>query len=160
MEFLAQQNRRIAGEKGDEGRAIMATGKTVLVIGGGDTGSDCIGTSNRHGARSVTQIEILPMPPEHEDKLLTWPNWPMKLRTSSSQEEGVARDWSVSTKGFTGRDGKVTGLDTARVEWREGQGGRLEMHEVVPEATSTSRPISCCSRWASSIPCTRARSRS
>ena len=130
MEFLGQQNRRIAGEKLDESNAVMATGKNVLVIGGGDTGSDCIGTSNRHGARSVTQIEILTMPPEHEDKMLTWPDWPMKLRTSSSQEEGVERDWSVGTKTFTGRDGRVTGLDCVRVAWRDGQGGRPEMHEI------------------------------
>src|ERR1700722_1098918 len=130
MEFLGQQNRRIAGEKLDESNAIMATGKNVLVIGGGDTGSDCIGTSNRHGAKSVTQIEILPMPPEHEDKLLTWPDWPMKLRTSSSHEEGVERDWAVSTKGFTGREGRVTGLEMARVEWRKGADGRMETVEV------------------------------
>jgi glutamate synthase (NADPH) small chain len=130
MEFLAQQNHRVAGEKQDGRHAIMATGKTVLVIGGGDTGSDCIGTSNRHGARSVTQIEILAMPPEHEDKLLTWPNWPMKLRTSSSHEEGVERDWAVATKGFTGRDGRVTGLDAVRSEWRAGEGGRMVLHDV------------------------------
>ncbi|HZT51259.1 MAG TPA: glutamate synthase subunit beta [Stellaceae bacterium] len=130
MEFLTQQNRRVAGEKVPEKGAILATGKNVLVIGGGDTGSDCIGTSNRHGARQVTQIEILAMPPEHEDKLLTWPNWPMKLRTSSSHEEGVKRDFAVNTKAFTGRDGRVTGVDMVRVEWREGEDGRLAMHEV------------------------------
>jgi glutamate synthase (NADPH/NADH) small chain len=100
------------------------------VIGGGDTGSDCIGTSNRHGAKSVTQIEILQMPPEHEDKLMTWPDWPMKLRTSSSQEEGINRDWSVSTKAFTGKDGHVTGLDSVRVEWRTSNEGRPLMEEV------------------------------
>jgi glutamate synthase (NADPH/NADH) small chain len=130
MEFLTQQNRRVAGEKLDEKGAILAGGKNVLVIGGGDTGSDCIGTSNRHGAKSVTQIEILTMPPEHEDKLLTWPEWPMKLRTSSSQEEGVERDFAVATKAFTGREGRVAGVDMVHVEWREGQSGRLEMHEV------------------------------
>ncbi|MGH7088644.1 MAG: glutamate synthase subunit beta, partial [Stellaceae bacterium] len=130
MEFLAQQNRRIAGEKTDDKSAILATGRNVLVIGGGDTGSDCIGTSNRHGAKSVTQIEVLPMPPEHEDKLLTWPDWPMKLRTSSSQEEGVERDWAVTTRGFAGRDGRVTGLDAVRAEWRAGDGGRMELDEV------------------------------
>jgi glutamate synthase (NADPH) small chain len=130
MEFLAQQNRRISGEKQDDSQAIMATGRSVLVIGGGDTGSDCIGTSNRHGAREITQIEILPMPPEHEDKLLTWPNWPMKLRTSSSHEEGVERDWAVGTKAFTGRDGRVTGLEGVRLEWRQGDSGRMEMQEV------------------------------
>jgi len=129
MDFLGQQNRRVGGEKvaGDD---ILATGKHVLVIGGGDTGSDCIGTSNRQGAKSVTQIEILPMPPEHEDKLMTWPDWPMKLRTSSSQEEGIKRDWSVSTKAFTGKDGHVTGLSSVRVEWRTSNEGRPVMEEV------------------------------
>ncbi|HLI22831.1 MAG TPA: glutamate synthase subunit beta [Stellaceae bacterium] len=129
MEFLTQQNRRVGGEKVN-GPDIMATGKHVLVIGGGDTGSDCIGTSNRHGAKSVTQIEIMPMPPEHEDKLLTWPDWPMKLRTSSSHEEGIHRDWSVSTKAFTGKDGHVTGLSSVRVEWRTSNDGRPLMEEV------------------------------
>ncbi len=93
----------------------------MLVIGGGDTGSDCIGTSNRHGAKSVTQIEILPMPPEHEDKRLTWPDWPMKLRTSSSQEEGVERDWAVGTKAFVGRDGHVTGVELGAARMAHGQ---------------------------------------
>jgi glutamate synthase (NADPH) small chain len=130
MEFLGQQNRRVAGEPVDETRGILATGKNVMVIGGGDTGSDCIGTSNRHGARSVTQIEILPMPPEHEDKLLTWPDWPMKLRSSSSHEEGVERDWSVATKSFTGRDGRVTGLEMVRIDWRRGADGRMESVEI------------------------------
>jgi glutamate synthase (NADPH) small chain len=130
MEFLTQQNRRVGGESVDESRAILATGKNVLVIGGGDTGSDCIGTANRHGARSITQIEILSMPPEHEDKALTWPDWPMKMRTSSSQEEGVERDWSVATKAFSHRDGKVTGLDAVRVEWGIGEDGRMAMREV------------------------------
>jgi glutamate synthase (NADPH/NADH) small chain len=120
MEFLTQQNQRI----------ILATGKHVLVIGGGDTGSDCIGTSNRQGAKSVTQIEILALPPEHEDKLLTWPDWPMKLRTSSSQEEGIKRDWSVATRAFLGTDGHVTGLDSIRVEWRTSNEGRPIMEEV------------------------------
>jgi glutamate synthase (NADPH) small chain len=129
MDFLTQQNRRVGGEKvnGDD---IMATGKHVLVIGGGDTGSDCIGTSNRHGAKSVTQIEILPMPPEHEEKLITWPDWPMKLRTSSSHEEGIKRDWSVATKSFTGKDGHVTGLSSVRAEWRTSNDGRPLMEEV------------------------------
>jgi glutamate synthase (NADPH/NADH) small chain len=129
MDFLPQQNRRVAGEKVPEAESIMATGKHVLVIGGGDTGSDCIGTSNRHGAKSVTQIEILPMPPEREDKLLVWPAWPMKLRTSSSHEEGVERDFAVATRAFTGRDGHVTGLDLVRVEWKS-EGGRFAMHEL------------------------------
>ena len=129
MDFLTQQNRRVSGEKVN-GADIMATGKHVLVIGGGDTGSDCIGTSNRHGAKSVTQIEILPMPPEHEDKLHTWPDWPMKLRTSSSHEEGIKRDWSVATKSFTGKDGHVTGLSSVRAEWRTSNDGRPLMEEV------------------------------
>ena len=124
MEFLTQQNKRNAGD--EETRAaprgsITATGKHVVVIGGGDTGSDCVGTSNRQGAASVTQIEIMPRPPEQEDKALTWPDWPMKLRTSSSHEEGVARDWAILTKRVAGQDGQVTGLDCVRVEWANGQ---------------------------------------
>jgi len=129
MDFLPQQNRRVAGDK-VEGADILAKDRHVLVIGGGDTGSDCIGTSVRQGALSVTQIEILPQPPEHEDKLLTWPDWPMKLRTSSSQEEGVGRDWSVATRAFAGSGGQVTGLDAVRVEWKKAEDGRLQMAEV------------------------------
>ncbi len=129
MEFLPQQNRRVAGEPvgADD---ILATDRDVLVIGGGDTGSDCIGTSNRQKARSVSQLEILAMPPEQEDKLSTWPYWPLKLRTSSSHEEGVERDFAVATKAFTGENGKVTGLDAVRVEWKAGPDGRMGMHEV------------------------------
>ncbi len=124
MEFLTQQNKRNAGD--DETRAaprgsITATGKHVVVIGGGDTGSDCVGTSNRQGAASVTQIEIMPRPPEKEDKALTWPDWPMKLRTSSSHQEGVERDWAILAKRVSGQDGQVTGLDCVRVEWANGQ---------------------------------------
>ena len=124
MEFLTQQNKRNAGD--EETRAaprgsITATGKHVVVIGGGDTGSDCVGTSNRQGAASVTQIEIMPRPPEKEDKALTWPDWPMKLRTSTSHEEGVERDWAILTKRVAGHDGQVTGLDCVRVEWVQGQ---------------------------------------
>ena len=119
MEFLPQQNKVVAGDSVP--RQIMATGKHVVVIGGGDTGSDCVGTSNRHGAKSVTQFELLPQPPESENKPLVWPNWPIKLRTSSSHEEGCDRDWSVTTKRFEGRNGKVEKLVAARVEWqREG----------------------------------------
>ena len=129
MDFLTQQNRRVAGEKVPEGEAILATGRDVLVIGGGDTGSDCIGTSNRHQARSVSQLEILPMPPQHEEKLVTWPDWPLKLRTSSSQEEGCHRDFAVATKGFTGKDGRVSGLEAVRVEWAS-ENGRMAMREV------------------------------
>ena len=110
--------------------SILATDRDVLVIGGGDTGSDCIGTSNRHGARSVTQLEIMPEPPEQEDKLLTWPNWPLKLRTSSSQEEGCARDFAVATKRFTGAAGRVTGLDAVRVDWQKGADGRMSLQEI------------------------------
>ncbi|MBK8085591.1 MAG: glutamate synthase subunit beta [Devosia sp.] len=117
MEFLPQQNRRVSDEPFNV-RPILATGKHVVVIGGGDTGSDCIGTSNRHGAASVTQIEIMPMPPEKENKALVWPNWPLKLRTSSSHEEGVARDFAVATIAFEGRDGKVTALNCARADER------------------------------------------
>ncbi len=124
MEFLTQQNKRNAGD--EELRAaprgsLLATGKHVVVIGGGDTGSDCVGTSNRQGAASVTQIEIMPEPPVHENKLLTWPDWPMKLRTSSSHEEGVERDWSVLTKEVVGENGVVTGLKCVRADWSEGQ---------------------------------------
>ena len=126
MEFLTQQNKRNAGD--DELRAaprgsLFATGKHVIVIGGGDTGSDCVGTSNRQGAASVTQIEIMPKPPEHEDKALTWPDWPLKLRTSSSHEEGVERDWAINARRVEGTDGKVTGLVCVRVEW---VGGRMQ----------------------------------
>ncbi|MBS0477360.1 MAG: glutamate synthase subunit beta [Proteobacteria bacterium] len=124
MEFLTQQNKRNAGD--EEVRAaprgtLSAAGKHVVVIGGGDTGSDCVGTSNRQGAASVTQIEIMPKPPEQENKQLTWPDWPMKLRTSSSHEEGVDRDWAILTKRVSGSDGQVTGLDCVRVEWVEGR---------------------------------------
>jgi glutamate synthase (NADPH) small chain len=116
MEFLPQQNRRVSDEPLANARPILATDKHVVVIGGGDTGSDCIGTSNRQGALSVTQIEIMPQPPERENKLLTWPNWPMKLRTSSSQEEGVVRDYAVATVRFEGEDGKVKELHCARAD--------------------------------------------
>ncbi len=109
MEFLPQQNKVVAGDGVPD--QIMATGKHVVIIGGGDTGSDCVGTSNRHGAASITQFELLPQPPESENKPLVWPNWPIKLRTSSSHEEGCDRDWSVTTKRFEGRDGKVEKLD-------------------------------------------------
>ncbi|MCL4801506.1 MAG: FAD-dependent oxidoreductase, partial [Burkholderiales bacterium] len=119
MEFLPQQNKVVAGDR-VEGQ-IMATGKHVVVIGGGDTGSDCVGTSNRHGAKSVTQFELLPQPPAHENKEMTWPYWPVKMRTSSSHEEGCERDWAVATKEFVGKDGRVTGLRAVRVEWKDGK---------------------------------------
>jgi len=116
MDFLPQQNRRVADEPLGNVTPILATGKHVVVIGGGDTGSDCIGTSNRQGALSVTQIEIMPEPPEMENKALTWPDWPLKLRTSSSQEEGVERDFAVMTQKFSGQDGKVQLLHCVRVD--------------------------------------------
>ena len=128
MEFLPQQNRVVAGDLLDN--QIMATGKHVVVIGGGDTGSDCVGTSNRHGAASVTQFELMPMPPEEEDRPLTWPDWPIKLRTSSSHDEGCERDWSVTTKRFEGSNGKVEKLIAARVEWSRNPDGRMEMKEI------------------------------
>jgi glutamate synthase (NADPH/NADH) small chain len=129
MEFLPQQNKRVAGEGFTEAD-LKATDRDVLVIGGGDTGSDCVGTSNRHGARSVSQLEIMPMPPDQEDKLSTWPNWPLKLRTSSSHEEGCERDFAVATKRFTGENGRVTGLDAVRVAWGKAPDGRMGMHEI------------------------------
>ncbi len=128
MEFLPQQNRVIAGDELES--QIRATGKHVVVIGGGDTGSDCVGTSNRHGAKSVTQFELLPQPPEHENKPLTWPYWPIKLRTSSSHEEGCARDWAVATKRFEGKGGRVEKLVAVRVEWGKGPDGQMKMVEV------------------------------
>jgi glutamate synthase (NADPH/NADH) small chain len=119
MEFLPMQNRVNAGGKVKD--QIMATGKHVIVIGGGDTGSDCVGTSNRHGAASVTQFEVMPQPPEQENKPLVWPYWPLKLRTSSSHEEGCQREFAISTKEFIGKDGKVTGLKTVHVEFKDGK---------------------------------------
>jgi len=136
MEFLTQQNKRNAGD--DELRAaprgsITATGKHVIVIGGGDTGSDCVGTSNRQGAASVTQIEIMPKPPEKEDKALSWPNWPLKLRTSSSHEEGVDRDWAILAKRVIGEN-DVKGLECIRVEWDGGAMKEVEGSEFVLKA--------------------------
>ena len=119
MEFLPQQNKVNAGDK-LKGQ-LRAEGKHVVVIGGGDTGSDCVGTSNRHGALSVTQFEVMPRPPEVEDRPLTWPYWPLKLRTSSSHDEGCERAFAISTKEFIGEGGKVTGLKTVQVEWKGGK---------------------------------------
>src|SRR6267143_1266014 len=129
MDFLPQQNRVVAGDRVPD--QLTAAGKRVVVIGGGDTGSDCVGTSNRQGARSVTQFELLPQPPEVEDKPLTWPYWPVKLRTSSSQEEGCERDWSVATKSFKddGR-GQVASLVAVRVEMRKDATGNMKFAEV------------------------------
>lgn len=119
MDFLTAQNKVVAGDTVPG--QIKATGKHVVVIGGGDTGSDCVGTSNRHGAASVTQFELMPQPPAKENKELVWPNWPLKLRTSSSHEEGANRDWSVTTKELIGENGKVVALKAARVEWKDGK---------------------------------------
>ena len=130
MDFLAQQNKRIAGEDVTDNRTILAGGKHVVVIGGGDTGSDCVGTSIRQGAASVTQLEVMPKPPEMEDKALSWPNWPLKLRTSSSHLEGADRDWSVATQAFTGDDGRVTGLELVRNEWKQDENGQFSMAEL------------------------------
>jgi glutamate synthase (NADPH/NADH) small chain len=116
MDFLPQQNRRVSGEPVGTNEPILASGKHVVVIGGGDTGSDCIGTSIRQGAVKVTQLEIMPMPPKMEDKMLNWPNWPVKLRTSSSHEEGAERDFAVNTRKFEGENGVVTGIDCVRVD--------------------------------------------
>ena len=119
MDFLPQQNKVNAGDK-LKGQ-LRADGKHVVVIGGGDTGSDCVGTSNRHGATSVTQFELMPQPPEIEDRPMTWPYWPIKLRTSSSHEEGCEREFAIATKEFLGEKGKVTGVKTVRVEWVNGK---------------------------------------
>jgi len=122
MEFLPLQNKRVAGDSGVPD--MSATGKHVVIIGGGDTGSDCVGTSNRHGAASITQFELLPMPPD-TDRNPVWPYWPVRLRTSSSHEEGVERDWAVATKAFIGGEGKERGkvkaLAAVRLEWRDGK---------------------------------------
>src|SRR5690554_237583 len=134
MEFLTQQNKRVAGDSEERAAprgTLVATGKDVIVIGGGDTGSDCVGTSNRQGAKSVTQIEIMPRPPEKEDKALTWPDWPMKLRTSSSHEEGAVRDWAVLTKEVVGENGQVTGLRCVRIEWVDGKMQEIPGSEFV-----------------------------
>ncbi len=133
MEFLTQQNKRVAGDAEDVAASsgtISAAGKHVVVIGGGDTGSDCIGTSNRQGAASVTQLEIMPAPPERENKALTWPNWPLKMRTSSSQEEGCEREFAVTTRRALGENGRIQSLECARLEWKPGSDGRFTMVEV------------------------------
>ncbi|HLY80116.1 MAG TPA: glutamate synthase subunit beta, partial [Caulobacteraceae bacterium] len=125
---------RTSSSQAEGGEPILAKGKHVVVIGGGDTGSDCIGTSFRQGALSVTNFEIMPEPPLHENKPLTWPNWPLKLRTSSSHEEGADRDWAVLTKRALGENGKVQALECVRVEWVKGADGRFAMQEV-PDST-------------------------
>jgi len=137
MDFLPQQNKRVAGDpeaKSAPKGTITAAGKHVVVIGGGDTGSDCIGTSTRQGAVSITQLEILPKPPDHENKALVWPDWPLKLRTSSSQEEGCERDWAVLTRRALGSNGHIEALECVRVEWLQDPDGRWTMQEV-PNST-------------------------
>ena len=133
MDFLTQQNKRVAGDpeaKAAPNGTLSAKGKHVVVIGGGDTGSDCVGTSNRHGAASVTQFEIMPQPPAKENKMLVWPDWPLKMRTSTSHQEGCERDWSVQTRRAIGADGKITALECVRVEWQLGDGGQMKLVEV------------------------------
>ena len=132
MEFLPQQNKVNAGDK-LKGQ-LRAYGKHVIVIGGGDTGSDCVGTSNRHGAASVTQFEVMPQPPVEENRPMTWPYWPIKLRTSSSHDEGCDREFAISTKEFIGEKGKVTGLKTVRVEWKDGKMVEVAGSETVLKA--------------------------
>lgn len=132
MDYLVQQNRRSYGDTIES--PINAKGQHVVVIGGGDTGSDCIGTANRQGAKSITQLEILGKPPEHEDKGLVWPFWPVKMRTSSSHMEGCHRDWSVSTRALIGNKGRVRELELVRVEWQRKSNGALTMTEV-PKST-------------------------
>jgi glutamate synthase (NADPH/NADH) small chain len=132
MDFLTPQNKTVAGDTIPN--RIMATNKHVVVIGGGDTGSDCVGTSNRHGALSISQFELMPQPPEKENKAMVWPNWPLKLRTSSSHEEGANRDWSVTTKELIGENGKVVGLKAARVEWKDGKMAEVPGSEFTMKA--------------------------
>ena len=136
MDFLRQQNKRVAGDYIPDDVAISAKGKHVVVIGGGDTGSDCIGTSIRQGALSVVQLEILPEPPVKENKLLTWPNWPNKLRTTTSHDEGIKhRYWSTNTQSVTGKDGVITHLNAVTVEWKQ-EGGQWKMSEKADGAFS------------------------
>ena len=131
MEFLAQNNKRVAGDAIADEEAILATGKHVIVLGGGDTGSDCVGTSNRHGAKSVAQFELLGRPPEITHGNPVWPYWPAKFRTSSSHEEGAQRDWSVATKRFNGDNGKVKSLTAVRVQWKQDPAtGQMKMAEL------------------------------
>ena len=128
MSFLTQQNKRVSNIEFEE-EELLATGKNVIVIGGGDTGSDCIGTSNRHGAKSILQFELLDKPPVERAMMNPWPEWPMILRTSSSHDEGVDREWSILTKEFIGENGQVTGLKTVKVEWKDGRPVEIEGSE-------------------------------
>lgn len=138
MEFLPQQNKRVAGDKITD-EEILATGKNVIVIGGGDTGSDCVGTSNRQGAKSVTQIELLAKPPLTRREDNPWPLWPMVLMTSSSHEEGVDRKWAILTKEFVGDNGKLKGLKVVDIEWGKGANGKMGFQELA----GTERIIPC-----------------
>ena len=130
MTFLPQQNKRNAGDTIDPAISLSAKDKHVVVIGGGDTGSDCIGTSFRQGAVAVTQLEILPQPPEKENKGLTWPDWPNKMRTSSSQDEGAVREWSVATKSIEGENGNVSAINCVRLNWKQDDKGQWQMEEI------------------------------
>ena len=149
MEFLSQQNKRVANIKPEidhTGEAykngdLVATGKNVVVIGGGDTGSDCVGTSNRHGAKSVLQFELMPKPPAEKNETTPWPNWPMILRTSTSHEEGCDRLWSITTKEFIGdADGNLTGLKIAEMGWVTAPDSKLPKYQELP---GTERVIPC-----------------
>ena len=133
MDFLSQQNKRVSGEPFDE-KEILAKGKNVLVIGGGDTGSDCVGTSLRQGARSVTQIEIMPKPPEQRSEATPWPEWPYQLRTSSSHKEGCERLWDVASKSFIGQNGNVSGVKAVKVEWSYNSTGLPGKFTEVPNS--------------------------
>ncbi len=130
MDFLPQQNKRVAGDNVPAEKSITAEGKHVVVIGGGDTGADCVGTSHRQGALSVTQLELMPKPPDDRAPQTPWPLWPMMLRTSTSHEEGGVRDWAVATKRLSGKDGKVDTLHAVRLEWKADESGRMSMQEI------------------------------
>jgi glutamate synthase (NADPH/NADH) small chain len=135
MDFLGQQNRRLGGEDLSGEQAILATNRHVVVIGGGDTGADCVGTSVRQGAKSVTQIELLPKPPKDRSTETPWPMWPVQLRISTSHQEGCAQEWSILTKHFEGEEGQVKRLHCVRLNWREPEsGGRPRMEEVAGSA--------------------------
>ncbi|HEX8546904.1 MAG TPA: glutamate synthase subunit beta [Cytophagaceae bacterium] len=141
MDFLTQQNGRVGGKTIDPAIELFATGKNVMVIGGGDTGSDCVGTSNRHEAKSVTQIELLPKPPSERTDAMPWPNWPMILRTSTSHEEGCDRNWSIATKEFIGdENGNLTGLKIAEMGWTTAEPGKLPKYQEMP---GTERILPC-----------------
>jgi glutamate synthase (NADPH/NADH) small chain len=139
MEFLTQQNKIVHGQIIDPADRIFAKDKNVLVIGGGDTGSDCVGTSTRQGAKSITQIEILPKPPDKKNEETPWPLWPNILKTSSSHEEGCERRWGLTTKRFVGKNGKLTGAEVMEVQWNRDENGKMNMKEI----ESTKHVIPC-----------------